>query len=104
MYCKSETADCYHGNSYLELIYKICKQNSITLKWLHYNEPQNGEDLCDRDTALARNVLRRYVDEGNDVTSEEDIFMALLASPINNEKVSEVQFDKNLLKYMVTVF
>ena len=38
------------------------------------------------------------VDEGNDVTSAEDIFKALLASLINNSKVSEVQFDTSLFK------
>ena len=33
------------------------------------NEPQKGKDQCDRDSDPARNALRRYVDEGNDVTS-----------------------------------
>ena len=96
MYCKSDNAGCYHGNPYPESIYKICKQNSITLKRLDYNEPQKGKDQCDRDSALARNALRRYVDEGNDVASAEDIYKALLASAITNAKVSEVQFDKSL--------
>ena len=99
LHCKSDTAGCYyHGNPYPESIYKICKQNSIILKILHYNEPEKGKDLCNRDSALARNALRRYVDKGNDVTSTEDIFKALLASPIKSAKVSEVQFDKNLFK------
>ena len=31
-----------------ESIYKICNQNSITLKRLDYNEPQKGRDQCDR--------------------------------------------------------
>ena len=34
---------------------------------------------------LARNALRRYIDDGN-VTKAEDIFKALLASPMNNAK------------------
>ena len=96
MYCKSDNAGCYHGNPYPESIHKICKQNSIKLKRLDYNEQQKGKDECDRDSALARNALRRYVDEGNDVASAEDIHKLLLASPITNAKVSEVQFDKSL--------
>ena len=96
MYCKSDNAGCYHGNPYPESIHKICKQNSIKLKRLDYNEQQKGKDECDRDSALARNALRRYVDEGNDVASAEDIYKALLASPITNAKVSEVQFDKSI--------
>ena len=88
LYCKSDNAGCYHGNPYPESIYKTCKQNSITLKRLDYNEPQKGKDQSDRDSALARNALRRYVGKGNDVTSTEGIFKALLASPINYAKVS----------------
>ena len=98
MYGKSNNAGCYHGNPYPESIYKICKQNSITLKRLDYNEPQKSKDQCKRDYALIRNAFRRYVDEGNDVTSADDIFKALLASPINNAKVSEVQFEQSLFK------
>ena len=98
LYCKSNNAGCYHGNPCPESIYKICKQNSITLKRLDYNEPQKGKDQCDRDSALARNALRRYVDEGNDVTSAEAVFKAFLASPITDAKVSEVQFDKSLFE------
>ena len=98
MYCKSDNAGCYHGNPYPESIYKTCKQNSITLKRLDYNEPQKGKDQSDRDSALARNALRRYVGKGNDVTSTEGIFKALLASPINYAKVSVAQFDKSLFK------
>ena len=96
LYCKSENAGCYNGNPYPESIYKICKQNSIALKRSDYNEPQKGKDQCDRDSALARNALRIYVDEANDVTSAEDIFKALLASPINNATVSDVQYDESL--------
>ena len=43
------------------------------------------------DSALARNTLRRYVDEGNNVTSAEDIFKALLASPITNVRATGLQ-------------
>ena len=74
------------------------KQNFITLKRLDYNEPQKSRDQCDREFALARNALRRYVDKGNDVTSAEAILKAQLASPITNAKVSEVKFDKCLIE------
>ena len=50
------------------------------------------------DSALTRNTLRRYVDEGNNVTSAEDIFKALLASPITNVRATELQSDKSLFK------
>ena len=82
----------------VNFVSKICKQNSIALKRLDYDEPQKGKDQCDRDSALVWDALQRYFYEGTDVTSSGDIFRALLAYPINNTKVSEVQFDKSLFK------
>ena len=98
MYCKSDSVGCYHWNPYPESIYKICKQNFITLKRLDYNEPQKSKHLCDRDSTLPRNALRRYVDGCNYAISADDSFKALLASPITNSKVSEVQFAQSLFK------
>ena len=99
MHCKSDSFGCYHWNPYPESIYKIfCKQNFNTLKRLDYNEPQKSKYLCDRASTLARNALRRYVDECNYAISADDSFKALLASPITNSKVSEVQFAKSLFK------
>ena len=62
---------------YPETVYRICKENKIKLKRLDFNEPQKGKDQCDRDSALARNALRTYVDEGNNVVTAEDIYIAL---------------------------
>lgn len=62
---KCDNASSYHGNFYGESLYKICKANGITLRRLDYNEPQKGKDQCDRYSAVARNALRCFVDEGN---------------------------------------
>ena len=77
MYYKSDNAGWYHGNPYTESIYKTTK--------FHYIEPQKDKDQCGRGSTLARNALRRYIDDGN-VTKAEDIFKALLASTMNNAK------------------
>ena len=42
--------------------------------------------------------LKKYIDEGNDVASAEDIFKALATPPTINAKVSKVQFDESLYK------
>ena len=92
---KCDNASSYHGNFYGETLYKICKANGIALRRLDYNEPQKGKDQCDRDSAVARNALRCYVDEGNDIISAEDIYKALTMSKMKNTKVSVVSFDKS---------
>ena len=78
-----------------ESLYKICKTNGIALRHLDYNEPQKGKDQCDRDSAVARNVLRCFVDVGNDIVSAEAIHKALTMSKMKNTKVSVVSFDKS---------
>ena len=47
LYCKSNNAGCYHGNTYPESIYKVCKQNSIILKRLDYKRAKTMQQrLC----------------------------------------------------------
>jgi len=96
LYGKSDNVGCYHCKVCPESIYKICKAVGITLKRLDFNEPQKGKDQCDRDSAVARSVLRSYVDEGNNVLSAEDIFTALVSSSMNDTKVSVVSFKKDV--------
>ena len=90
---KCYNAGCYHGNPYPELLYHISKQNGFLLKRLDYNEPQKGKDQCDRDSALARNTLRIYVEEGNDIMNAGDTVNALSQVSIKNASISEVEFD-----------
>jgi len=85
----------YHGNFSGESLNKICKQHGVALRRLDYNEPQKGKDQCDKDSAVARNVLRCFVDEGKDIVSAEDIYEALVMSKMKNTKVSVVSFDKS---------
>ena len=95
MFNKCDNASSYNGNFYGESLYKICKTNGIALRRLDYNEPQKGKDQCDRDSAVARNVLKCFVDEGNDIVSAEDIHKALNISKMKNARVSVVSFDKS---------
>ena len=67
LYAKSDNSGCYHCKVCPESLYKICKKFGIILKRLDFNEPQKGKDQCDRDSAVARSVLRSFVDEGNNI-------------------------------------
>ena len=95
MFNKCDNASSCHGNFYVESLYKICKTNGIALRRLYYNEPQKGKDQCHKDSAMARNVLRCFMDEGNDIFSADNIHKALTMSKMKNTKVSVVSFDNS---------
>ena len=95
VYSKCDNASSYHGNFYPESLYHICKQNGITLWQLHHNQSQKGKDQCNQESAVARNMMRCFVDEGNNILTVEDIYEALVNSKMKNTKVSAVSFQKN---------
>ena len=78
-YVKSDNAGCYHGALVPEALFKICKANNFNLKWYDYNEPCKGRDHCDCKSAGAKNLMRSYVDAGNDIITALGIVTALKA-------------------------
>ena len=76
-YAKSDNAGCYQGNISAEAIFKLCQKKGIQLKSYDYNQPCCGKDQCDRESAAAKNIIRSYVDAGNDLLSAEDINKSL---------------------------
>ena len=77
LYVKSYNAGCYHGALVPEALFKICKANNFNLKWYDYNEPCKGKDQCDCKSAGAKNLMRSYVDAGNDIITALDIVTVL---------------------------
>ena len=103
VYSKCDNASSYHGNFYPESLYHICKQNGIILRQLDYNEPQKGKGQCDRESAVARNMMGCFVDEGNYILTAEDIYKALVNSKMKNTKVSVASFQKNECDKIVNI-
>ena len=95
VYSKWDNAFSYYSNFYPESLYHICKQNGITLRQLEYNESQKDKNQCDWESAVARNMMRYFVDEGNDILTAEDFYKALVNSNMKNTKVSAVSLQKN---------
>ena len=101
IYGKSDNAGSYHGNFSAETLYKIFKSKGVNLVWYDYNEPCCGKDQCDQESVVAKNLIRSFVDAGNDVISANDIFKALqFAKGVKNTKVGVVEIDssKSMLK------
>ena len=66
LYRKSDNAGCYAGNSCDELEFEICKKQNITLYRHDYNESQKGKDQADRESALAKRYMTKYVNARKD--------------------------------------
>ena len=97
IYGKSDNAGSYHGNFGAETFYKICKSKGVNLVWYDYNEPCCGKDQCDQESVVAKNLIRSFVDAGNDVISANDIFKALqFAKGMKNTKVGVVEIDPSM--------
>ena len=77
IYGKSDNAGSYHGNFGAETLYKICQSKGVNLVRYDYNEPCCGKDQCNRESAVAKNLIHSFVDAGNDVIFANDIFKAL---------------------------
>ena len=94
---KSDNAGCYAAGSAFETEWKICKDLGITLERHDFNEPQCGKDQCDRESAIARKLMRAYVDGGNNIQNANDIKSAILyKSGVPNANVSVIDIDKSV--------
>ena len=70
----------------------------ITLERHDFNEPQCGKDQCDRESAIAKKLMRTYVDEGNNILDANDIKEAILyKSGVPNSKVSVIEIGKKFV-------
>ena len=64
---------------------------------------QKGEDQCNQEPAASRNMIRCFVDEGNNTLTAEDIYKALVNSKMKNTKVSVASFQKNECDKIVNI-
>ena len=54
---------------------------------LYCDELLKGKDHCDQEDATARNALQNYVDQGNNIQSTDDVFIALISAKMQSIKV-----------------
>ena len=87
LYHKSDNASCYAGNSCAETEYLLCKKHNINLYQHDHNERQKGKDRANRESAVPKKYMSRYV---------KDIKNAILfhGGP-GNVKMSVVEIDKS---------
>ena len=80
---------------------KSVNLKGVNLDRYDYKEPCCGKDQCDRENAVAKNLIHSFVDAENDVISANDIIKALqFAKGMKNTKIGLVEIDssKSILK------
>ena len=67
---------CYHANCLPsnEESYRDIR------KRVDFSDPQGGKGACDRKAASVKAHIRRYINEGHDVVSAEDLRLAILSN------------------------
>ena len=77
VFLRSDNAGCYHCAYLLLSLPSLGDRVGVKISRYDYSEPQAGKDICDRRIAAVKSHMRRYVNEGNDVKSAEDMKKAI---------------------------
>ncbi|KAK3697374.1 hypothetical protein QZH41_002024 [Actinostola sp. cb2023] len=77
-FLRSDNAGCGYKNAQLLLsLPKIGARTEIKILRYGFSDPQAGKDICDRKTAPMKAHIKRWVNEGHDVLTAEDMKQAI---------------------------
>ena len=76
-FLRSDNAGCYH-NAYLILsLPSLGERVGIRIFRYDFSNPQTGGDVCDRRKATLKSHMRRFINEGNDINTANDMKVAI---------------------------
>ena len=74
---RSNNAGCYH-NAYLILsLPSLGERVGIRIFRYDYNDSRANKDVCDRRIATLKSHMRRFINEGNDINTANDMKVAI---------------------------
>ena len=79
VYLRQDNAGCYHSASTVLACPSTEASTGVKVEGLDFSGPQGGKGAVDRMAAAAKNHIRMYVNEGNDVTNAHQMKDALLS-------------------------
>lgn len=90
-YLRRDNAGCYHSAALLAGL-RLLTDTGIKICRVDFSDPQGGKGPCDRKAATIKAHVRRFINEGHDVTSAEDLREAMLSyGGINGVRVCLAQ-------------
>ena len=79
VYLRQDNAGCYHSNLTILAADIIKKSTGVQIKQIDFSDPQGGKGAADRLAARCKSHIRVYINEGNDVTTVDEMKEALLS-------------------------
>ncbi|XP_062571122.1 uncharacterized protein LOC134233147 [Saccostrea cucullata] len=100
-YLKSDNARCYHCGPLISAIPDISRRTGIKVCRYDFSEAQSGKDICDRRIAPLKIHMKRYGNEGHNITTGEEMKEALESyGGVKDTHVylAEVDFDQQTMQ------
>lgn len=76
-YFRQDNAGCYHSNETITSCSVISQSSGLNIARIDFSDPQGGKGAADRLAATCKAHIRRYVNEGNDVTTADQMKEAI---------------------------
>ena len=74
-----DNAGCYHSATMLAACRLMAQATGIAVERVDFSDPQGGKGPCDRKAATIKAHVLRYINEGHDVVTAEDLREAILS-------------------------
>lgn len=101
-YVRSDKAGCFHSVEGIFGIPCLNEQSDLKIVQVDFADPQIGKIICDRRAAHIKGSVRKYVNEGNNVTTSFEFLNAVTKTNIKNVEIvsacSGGMFQKTLPK------
>ena len=95
-FLRSDNAGCYHNTELLLSLKAIGERYGVEFKRYDFSDPQSGKDVCDRRIASMETHMRRWVNEGYDITTAEEMKIALESHEgVRRCRFAVVEIDKS---------
>ncbi|XP_048588307.1 uncharacterized protein LOC125572200 [Nematostella vectensis] len=78
-FLRQDNAGCYHSAATLAAYADMEKRTGIRVERADFSDPQGGKGPCDRKAAHIKAHVRKYINEGHDVTTLEQLKNAMLS-------------------------
>ena len=76
---RQDNAGCYHSATTILAIPAIQSSSGVSVLAVDFSDPQGGKGPADHMSATCKNHIRRYVNEGHDVTTAQQMKDAILS-------------------------
>ena len=79
VYLRQDNAGCYHSNLTILAVDIIKKSTGVQIKQIDCSDPQGGKGAADHLAVRCKSHIRVYINEGNDVTTVNEMKEVLLS-------------------------